>query len=78
MSGRKDRPLRAYIVTHYAITEVTNIVAARTLKEAVEQDEAGNHVDEGWAGEATPTRALPKARRYPPMDELAARSESQS
>lgn len=75
MSG--TRPLRAYTVTHYARVKITNTVAARTLREAVEQDEAGNHIDEGWASEAWPvTRGV--ARRYPPLDELAALADKGS
>ena len=46
-----NRPLRAYIVTHYALTQINNVVAARTAKEALQKDEDGAYFDEGWAGE---------------------------
>jgi hypothetical protein len=69
------RPLRAYVVTHYAITAINNTVAARTAKEALQKDEDGDYLDEGWAGEAFPTRKRPKARRCPFLDAIAAASE---
>jgi hypothetical protein len=68
------RPLRAYVVTHYARTAVTNTVAARTIKEALEKDANCDYLDEGWVSEAMPyTHGV--ARRWPMLDHLAAASE---
>ena len=67
-----NRPLRAYIVTHYALTQINNVVAARTAKEALQKDEDGAYFAEGWAGEAFPTRKRPEARRWPEFDSQVA------
>ena len=70
-----SRPLRAYTVTHYARTAVTNTVAARSIKEALEKDAAADYLDEGWTSEAFPyTKG--KARRCPSLDALAALAET--
>lgn len=69
------RPLRAYIVTHDAITQVNNVVAARTIKEALERDRDHEYIEDGWTSNAFPTRKNPSARRFPEQDSLAARAE---
>lgn len=66
-----SRPLRAYLVTHFAKAQLYEVVAARSVREAIEKAEDQRDVIDDWAGETFPM-TRPVARRYPALDAEAA------